>query len=132
MLMEWLLFKKEGIEATRSFGRETGWIEERWKEWRNWDNEREEEWGRKWVEGRRVEVGKRKEERRERVLKVDRERARRNREKKRKEKEGEDECRAGTSIASVPTLGAHSKGIRKVLGVMNDGGNRRKDKAVGR
>jgi len=130
MLMEWLLFKEKGIEATRNFGRETGWIEERWKEWRKWDNEREEEWGRKWVEGRRIQVGKRKDERRERVLRVDRERARRNREKKREEKEGKNECRAGTSIASVSTLGARSKGIRKVLGVMNDGGNRRKERAV--
>ena len=91
----------------------------------------EEEWGRKWVEGRRIGVGKRNEERRERVLRVDRERARRNREKKKKEREGKDECKAGTSIASVSTLGARSKGIRKVLGVMSNGGNRRRRKAVG-
>ena len=47
MLMEWLLFKEKGVEATRNFGRETGWMEERWREWRDWDNGREEEWGRK-------------------------------------------------------------------------------------
>ena len=38
MKMEWLLFKEEGIKTVRKFGRETGWIEERWKEWRDWDN----------------------------------------------------------------------------------------------
>jgi len=79
-----------------------------------------------------VKVGKREMERRERVLKVDRERARRNREKKRKEKEEKNECREGTSIASVSPLGARSKGERKVLGVMNDGGNRRREKRVRR
>jgi len=128
--MEWLLFKEGGIEAVRNFGRETGWIEERWKEWRDWDNKRREGWGRKWIEGRRTVVGKREEERRGRVLKMDRERARRNREKKKKEKKEKDECREDTSIASVSILGARSKGVRKVLGVMNDGGNRRRERRM--
>jgi len=130
MDMEWLLFEEEGIEVVRKFRKETGWIEERWKEWRAWENKREEEWGRKWVEGRRIGLGKRGEERRERTLRVDRERARRNREKKKKEKEERDECREGTPIASVSALGASTIGKRKVLGVMKDGGNRRRERRV--
>lgn len=45
MDMRWLLFERDGIEEVRKFGRETGWIDERWKEKRVWDKEREEEWG---------------------------------------------------------------------------------------
>ena len=32
MDMKWLLFEKEEIEAVKKFGRETGWIDERWGE----------------------------------------------------------------------------------------------------
>ena len=32
MEMKLLLFEEEGIEAVKDFGRETGWIEERWRE----------------------------------------------------------------------------------------------------
>ena len=43
MDMRWLLFGKRGTEAVRKFGRVTGWIDERWKEEREWDRERKEE-----------------------------------------------------------------------------------------
>ena len=43
--MKWLLFSKEGTEAIIGFGRETGWLEERWKEKRRWSKDRKEEWG---------------------------------------------------------------------------------------
>ena len=32
MDMKWLLFEEEGIEAVKNFGKETGWLEERWSE----------------------------------------------------------------------------------------------------
>jgi len=44
--------------------------------------------------------------------------------------EEKHECREATSITSVSTLGARSKGVRKVLGVMNDKGNRRRERRV--
>ena len=40
--------------------------------------------------------------------------------------EGKGKGREVTSIASVPTLGAYPGRRRKVLGELNDGGNRRK------
>jgi len=129
MNIEWLLFEEEGIEVGRGFGREMCWMEERWREWREWENGRGEEWGRIWVEGRRIGVGKRGEER-EGTLRVDRERARRNREKKRKEKEAMDKCRGDTPIARVSALGARTIGRRNVVGVINDGGNRRRETKV--
>ena len=57
--MRWLLFKKDGIEAVRRFGAEMRWLEMRWRERREWNKLRDEEWGRTWVEGRRGLVGER-------------------------------------------------------------------------
>ena len=66
-------------------------------------------------------------EKRERDLRLGRERRRRWRLLlKSKGKEGKGECRAGTPIASVPTLGLYLGRRRKVLGELKDGGNRRK------
>ena len=45
---------------------------------------------------------------------------------KSKGEEGKGKGRGGTSIASVPTLGAYPGRRRKVLGELKDGGNRRK------
>jgi len=67
---------------------------------------------------------------RERTLRVDRERKRRDRKRKEKEKEESIECRGSTPIMSVLILGARKGGGRKVLGVMNDGGNRRRERSV--
>ena len=125
--MKWLLFEEDGIEAVRKFGCETGWIEERWKERREWSKERREEWGKIWVEGRRSLVGERGREKREWDLRLGRERMRRRREiLKSRGEEGKGRGRAGTPIASVPTLGVYPGRRRKVLGELRDGGNRRK------
>ena len=43
-----------------------------------------------------------------------------------KKEEGKGKGREGTSIASVPPLGAYPGRRRKVLGELKDGGNRRK------
>ena len=127
MDMKWLLFSKEGVGAVIKFGRETGWMEKRWGERREWNKERKEEWGRRWQEGVRGNVRERKGEKRERNLRLGRERARRRRALlKSKGKEGKDKCREGTPIASVPPLGAYPGRRRKVLGELKDGGNRRK------
>ena len=75
-------------------------------------------------------MGKRAEERRERTLRVDRERKKRDRERKKREKEESNECRGSTPIVSVLTLGARTTSGRKVLGVMNDGGNRRRERSL--
>ena len=45
---------------------------------------------------------------------------------KSKGEEGRGKGREGTSIASVPPLGAYPGRRRKVLGELRDGGNRRK------
>ena len=125
--MKWLLFEKEGIEAVRKFGCETGWLEERWKERREWSKERKEMWGKLWVEGRRNLIGERGKEKRERDLRLGRERMRRRREQmKSKGEEGKGRGRGGSPIASVPTLGVYPGRRRKVLGEMRDKGNRRK------
>ena len=125
--MKWLLFEEDGIEAVRKFGAETGWLEMRWRERREWSKLREEEWGRRWVEGRRGLVGERAKEKRERDLRLGREKMRRRRLiMKSKGEEGSGRCREGTPIASVPPLGAYPGRRRKVLGELNDGGNRRK------
>ena len=125
--MKWLLFEEDGIEAVKKFGRATGWIDVRWKEKREWDNERKEEWGKIWVEGRKNGVEQIEKDRRDRRLRVDRERARRNRAiKKGKGIEDGGRGREGTPIASVPPLGAYPGRRRKVLGELKDGGNRRK------
>ena len=125
--MKWLLFGKRGTEVVRKFGRVTGWIDERWKEKREWDRERKEEWGVMWVEGRKGRVDQIEKDRRERRLRVDRERARRNRASKRgKGIEEGGRGREGTPIASVPPLGIYHGRRRKVLGELKDGGNRRK------
>ena len=125
--MKWLLFEEEGVEAVVRFGRESGWLEERWREKREWNRERKEEWGKRWIEGNRGKVRERKGEKRERDLRLARERIRRRRlNLKSKGEEGRDKGREGTSIASVPTLGAYLGRRRKVLGELKDGGNRRK------
>ena len=127
MDMKWLLFEKEGIEAVRRFGCETGWLEERWKERREWSKERKEMWGRLWVEGRKGLVGERGREKRERDLRLGRERMRRRREQlKSKGEEGKGRGREGSPIASVPPLGVYPGRRRKVLGELRDKGNRRK------
>ena len=127
MDMKWLLFEKEGIEAVKNFGRESGWMEERWRERRRWNKERKEEWGKRWVEGNRGVASERGKEKRERDLRLGRERMRRRRlEMKSKGEEGRGKGREGTSIASVPPLGAYPGRRRKVLGELKDGGNRRK------
>ena len=127
MDMEWLLFSKEGVEAVIKFGRETGWIEKRWGEKREWSKARREEWGERWKMGARGKVKERVGEKRERDLRLGRERARRRRLLlKSKGEEGMVKCREGTPIASVPPLGAYPGRRRKVLGELRDGGNRRK------
>ena len=78
--MEWLLFSEEGVEAVKNFGRETGWIGSRWGERREWSKERKEEWGRRWQEGVRGNVRARLGAKRERDLRLGRERAKRRRE----------------------------------------------------
>ena len=66
-------------------------------------------------------------EKRERDLRLGRERMRRRRERERNEgKKGKGKGREGTSIASIPPLGAYPGRRRKVLGELKDGGNRRK------
>ena len=125
--MKWLLHEEEGIEAVKKFGRESGWIEERWKERRQWSKERKEEWGKRWIEGNRGRARERKGEKRERDLRLARERMRGRRQgEKGREVEGKGKSREGTSIASVPPLGAYPGRRRKVLGELKDGGNRRK------
>jgi len=125
--VKWLLFENEGIEAVRKFGAETGWLEKRWRERREWNKLRVEEWGRRWVEGRRGLVGERAKEKRDRDLRLGRKRMRRRRLLlKSKGEEGGGRCREGTPIASVPPLGAYPGRRRKVLGELSDGGNRRK------
>ena len=125
--MKWLLFEEKGIEAVKNFARETKWMKNSKGERREWDRQRVEEWGRAWVEGNKGLIGQSGKDRRERTLRVDRERARRNRLlKKSKGEEGKGRCREGTSIASVPPLGAYPGRRRKVLGELKDGGNRRK------
>ena len=127
MDMRWLLFEKEGIEAVKKLGRETGWIDERWGERRRWCKERREKWGRNWVEGNKGLTKDRKGEKRERDLRLGRERMRGRRLLlKSKGEEGKEKCREGTPIASVPPLGAYPGRRRKVLGELKDGGNRRK------
>ena len=72
-------------------------------------------------------AGERSKEKRERDLRLGRERMRRRRRmEKSKGEEGKGESREGTSIASVPPLGAYPGRRRKVLGELMDGGNRRK------
>ena len=127
MNRKWLLFEEEGIEEVRKFGCETGWMEKRWRERREWSKEREEMWGKLWVEGRKSLVGERGREKRERDLRLGRERIRRKRELlKSKGEEGKGRGRAGSPIASVPTLGVYPGRRRKVLEELSDGGNRRK------
>jgi len=92
--MKWLLFKKGGVEAVRKFGAETGWLDLRWRERREWNKLREEEWGRAWVEGRRGLVGERAKEKRDRDLRLGRERMRRRR--LLLKSEGEEGCDGGT------------------------------------
>ena len=122
MDMKWLLHEKEGIEAVTKFGRETGWMDLRKGERRNWDRSRKEEWGRRWVESGSGKIREREGERR-------RKNAERMRMKREEERE-KGKCRAGTPIASVPTLGVYSEGRRKVLGEIRNGesGGRRKYK----
>ena len=125
--MRWLLHERDGVEAVRKFGCEKGWIERRWGERREWSRNRKEEWGRLWVEGRKGLVGERAREKRERDLRLGRERSRKRRLLlKSKGEEGGGKCRAGASIASVPTLGVYPGRRRKVLGELRDGGNRRR------
>ena len=72
-------------------------------------------------------VGERGREKRERDLRLGRERMRRRREQlKSKGEEGKGRGRAGSPIASVPTLGVYPGRRRKVLGELRDKGNRRK------
>ena len=99
----------------------------RWKERREWSKERKEEWGRTWVEGRRNVVGDRAREKRERNLRLGRERMQRRRlHLKSKGEEGGGRCREGSPIASVLPLEAYPGRRRKLLGDLEDGGNRRK------
>ena len=129
--MKWLLFEEEGIEAVKDFGRETGWIEGRWKEKREWDRERKEEWARGWIMGER-KIKKREEDRKERKKLMDRERRQRLREKGRENKldNGGHRCRAGSPIASVPTLGAYERNGRVILGELRNGGGKIRKKNV--
>jgi len=79
------------------------------------------------TEGGEGDIKKREKEKRERDLRLGRERARRNRLlKKSKGEEGKGKCREGIPIASVSSLGVYPGRRRKVLGELNDGGNRRK------
>ena len=82
---------------------------------------------RKWVEGKRGKVKERGGDKRERDLRLGRERMRRGREfLKSKGEEGKGICREETLITSVPPLGVYPGRRRKVLGELRDGGNRRK------
>ena len=47
------MFDENGIEAVKKFGRESGWLEERWGERRRWSKDRKEEWGKRWIERNR-------------------------------------------------------------------------------
>ena len=108
MNMKGLMFEEEGIEVVRKFGCETGWIEERRGERREWSKERKEVWGKMWVEVRKSLVRERGREKRERDLRLGRERMRRRGEiLKIKGEEGKSKGRAGSPIASVPTLGVY-------------------------
>ena len=79
------------------------------------------------MEGRKNGIEQVEKDRRERRLRVDRERARRNRAiKKGRGIEEGGRGREGTPIAIVPPLGAYPGRRRKVLGELKDGGNRRK------
>lgn len=40
------MFEEKGVEAVKDFGRKTGWIEERWREKREWLERRKTELGR--------------------------------------------------------------------------------------
>ena len=78
------------------------------------------------MEGRRGLVGERAKEKRERYLRLGRERMRRRRLLlKSKGEEGKGRGREGAHIPSVPTLGACPGRRGKVLGELKDGGNRR-------
>jgi len=97
--VRWLLFEDKGIEAVRKFGAETGWLEKRWRERREWNKLRVEEWGWRWVEGRRGLVGERAKDKRDRDLRLGRERMRRKRLLlKSKGEEGGGRCREGTPL----------------------------------
>lgn len=85
MDMRWLLFDKEDIEVVKKFGRETGWIGLRWRERRRWSKKRRKEWGRDCVRKNRGLVRERKDEKRERDLRLGRERMRRRHEKKKED-----------------------------------------------
>ena len=127
MDMRWLLFEKEGVEAVKNFGRESGWLEERWKERGKWRKERKEEWGSRWVVGVRGRASERKGEKRGRDLRLGRERMRRRRQNmKSKGEEGKGKGREGTPIASVPPRGIYPGRRRMILGELKDWGNRRK------
>ena len=127
MDMKWLLMEDEGIEVVKKFGKETGWLELRWRERREWNRWKRKEWGKIWVEGSRRLAREREGEKKERDSRLGRERMRRRRlQLKSKGEEEKGECRAGTTIASVPTLGVYPGRRRKVLGELKDGGNRRK------
>ena len=66
-------------------------------------------------------------DKRERDLRLGRERIRRRRLLlKSKGEEGNGRCRAGSLIASVPPMGVYSDRRRKVLGELKNEGNRRK------
>jgi len=83
-----------------------------------WDKNRKEEWGRRWVESCSGKIRERERDKR----KKNAERMRR----KRAQERDKGKCRAGTPIASVPTLGVYSRGGRKVLGELKNGGGIRK------
>ena len=92
---------------------------------REWNRRKEEGWGKIWVEGNRGLAKEREGEKRERDLRLGRERRRRNYWKS-KGMEDKGKCREGTPIASLPTLGVYPGRRRKVLEELRDGGNRRK------
>jgi len=106
------------MEAVRKFGRETGWLDLRMKERKVWDKNRREEWGRRWVESGSGKIREREGDRK----KKNAERMR----KKRAQERDKGKCKAGTPIASVPTLGVCSREGRKVLGELRNGGGIRK------
>lgn len=89
---------------------------------------RKEEWGREWIGERKGSTGEKRKDKRERDLRLGRERMRRRRRLllKRKGEEGNSRCRVGSLIASVPSLGVYQGRRRKVLEGLKDGGNRRK------
>ena len=119
--MDWLLFEEGGVEALKEFGKEKGWMKQRWNERveysreRRWSREEEGERLRR----RKVLTGERARRKRKRDLEMGRNRMRRRRAIEKLEREGLG--RETLPIASNVPLGAGPGRKRKVFGeVVNE------------